>query len=476
MAGKLGYKIPSYRELQIEIKLQKDEFKTTFKRKKGKIGRKPQSSRFYQKKFTSDLMMNRKAESNKVSERFTKIENSTENQAPKEKINLISSEICDVVDDILHTSPIEKQHKPSYLRYVKNPVGPKSNDSETFNHHPSAKKLVNQTSAVDSEKFESCLDFQNFYKRGNTSDLGVGGKDDSKIDDSIVQAYQLIHNNRKKTKGCYIKQKYPAYNLKYRRNFMSKKIEEPRSGDKVLESAERKARAKIIMPPTKEAKKKSLKDKSSTSSANASQKSTKSVKEMLSPSNAQKRLESKQPSSASKAMKSNNSEHKNKKGVRKSTFDNAGGEIDEVKIDLMSMVDSTKESEGSGPQTSLIQVPKTNPMNQSLASTKIEPNEESKHDYKYVNTSDSDPFEENANEEEIDEALNYTDYQFEATEENYDSCTPLSTQGNEGYNSEMSEEEADHKYHADQIEKIAAEIEDRWKLLHKFADREIVKK
>lgn len=153
-AKALGHEIPSYRELTKEIKLQKQEFVSTFQKKRSRTRATPQPSKFYSRAKTQGLKYrsNNHEDSEKSSNAI--VTNSGDKkkniESRKAQIDLISSEICDVVDDILHTSPAERKNKPSYLKYVRNPCSSKPNGSEISTYQTS-NKIINQTEIKDFE-------------------------------------------------------------------------------------------------------------------------------------------------------------------------------------------------------------------------------------------------------------------------------------------------------------------------------------
>jgi hypothetical protein len=137
----------------------------------------------------------------------------------KAQIDLISSEICDVVDEIqtrIHdnefmsnTSPKEVQGRPKYLKYVREIHSSKPKDSEIstaekLDHLTIDLNLKDSSDSKENKRSNSRQGQKKVYKRSSTSMNKEASEDNQNIDDSILQAYQIL-SQRKYGKPTMIK-------------------------------------------------------------------------------------------------------------------------------------------------------------------------------------------------------------------------------------------------------------------------------
>lgn len=503
----LGFEIPTPQELTKEINLQKMNLMSTFSKRKGRSselsGPSKFSSKFYSRAKTqglSDKNINESESSKSKKPVATNSNYLKQVYSNKAQIDLISSEICDVVDDILQTSPEERQDKPSYLKYVRNPCSSKPNDSDFSAYHRKGSnnnQMVNQTEWKIQKLIENNsknIDISCHYKRANTTQIGaLDDENKSKIDDSILKAYQMI-NNKKSDRPSGLKPLYKVgSNQNSRQNLKGKNSHRKFTADdedysiSVIKSTNPpSARPLVNIPYQNKVQKKSEKDMSVSSnskSKNSSTKSAKSVKDRLSPNCLNNNDELKEPKSASKVLDRCKANSKPKKGPRKCTFDDV--QVNGITIELSSLLDSTKESEnGSGKVVPGKRVQKPKAFKRSF--TKLEPKDEDlpsdeRTALKFLPSADDDSqdFDCNAEEAELDEALNFADAAFEIPEDDdEDIVTPMSTLEHQpsGESCDYFEEQSERAYLNKRIAELQKEIKERWEILWTFSDEATVKK
>lgn len=394
-----------------------------------------------------------------------------------------------MVDEILATSPEERKNKPTYLKYVRNPCSSKPNDSE-FSSYQCNNKNVNQTEVRDLEAKPKKVNISilDKYKRANTThDNVMESQEKVKIDDSILQAYQMI-NNKRNYKPSNIKPTYKVGGAgrqdaaSRRKNVRKFTADDEDTGLVSKKHNNKPPRAGVCLPIPKEVHKKSDKDLSnSSSSKNHSCKSAKSLKDMLSPTNASHKVQFKEPSSASKVLDKGKSGVQPAVGQRKSKMRDLEDKVNNITIELSTLICSTKESDnGSGNKLSAAVhpsgMPKRSRTDRAMDRAK---SGDKKQQVKLVPASQTEQeyFEYDANEQEIDEALNFADDTFDID----DDATPtaLSTVQRDPSacsNFSLGEDFNERKAITEEIDKIKEEIKERWDILYTFADTPTAKK
>jgi hypothetical protein len=96
-----------------------------------------------------------------------------------------------------------------------------------------------------------------------------------------------------------------------------------------------------------------------------------------------------------------------------------------------------------------------------------------------INSNEDNSFDGNIDECDLDEALNYADTTFDITEEEDEfMTTPLSTLENQksAEFEDSNDEEQTEKYYDQKILSLQKEINERWKILSTFTDKETVRK
>ena len=426
MAEKLGYHIPSYTEVNKEIKHQRAEMMSTFKKKKAQLKKKQKPVRKYMRPFTariSDLIEKDEEEKSKDGNSIS-ARDQIHPVGQKSKISLVWSEAYEIADKVLNNSPVNnKAKKPSYLKYVKNPVSTRSKDSESW-YSALKKKMVNKTDINNSDHLW-VRPKRNFLKKQynsvNSIDHGgVSASQEYNIEDSIMQAYQLIHNKIKKPK--YVKPKFTNpvggnFQRHYKKGKLKRKI--------TIDEDSKKELFKIQNLPKNTDDK--IKSRNQMSGGN-SIKSSKSVREMLTPSNKQAKVVPKESKRGKVSLWDHRSDKKIPSIVKKCKFDIVGHK--KTKIERHSIVGSTKESEnGSSKKSKKNKHKIKNKHTVDLSDYLFSKNKDEESDSHYS-------FEENAREEELDEALHYHDVSFDPEDQEL-WATPLST--HEDYNSSFSE-------------------------------------
>ena len=492
-AKKLGLKIPTQKELSLEIKLQKMDMMSTFARKKNKSKVRPKASKFYKRSTTQNVDFKRghQGNSNKIGPTITKPILPTKLYSNKASIDLISSQIWDVADDILQSSSNETNHKPSYLKYVRQIISTKPKDLENSSDKNVEKdrKSVNN-SAYDNYQIKisqpNVPSNKRAVKRSCTALDQVDTQDNSNIDNSILQAYQIL-SKRKNAKPSLVK---PS-SKKFSREPQSALVVDSRMkkrksavDNKVCfeENSDKSPLPFINLPTNKETHKMSEHDESiGSNSKNASAKSSRSVRELLSPHNAQAKVQFKEPKDSLNSGSKANNIFKMKK-MRKCTFDESADQVTSITIDINSLKDSTKDSSY---EKKLKKEPLSAQKPSSLKRVREEKSSDARVDLKPAqmlisnSEGDSNTFEGEIDEQEMDEALNYTDMTFEGTEE-ADESFEVAHSTIEKQNStdlhEFNEDSKIKEQYLEQIKSIEVEIADRWNTLNKFCDEETAKK
>lgn len=106
----------------------------------------------------------------------------------------------------------------------------------------------------------------------------------------------------------------------------------------------------ICLPSQRQTHKKSDIDASTSShsvSKNGSAKSARSLKEVLSPTNAKKKVQFNEPKSANKIHETGRSNYRGLRGMKKRNLDKISDQVNNITIELNSLKGSTKESENS---------------------------------------------------------------------------------------------------------------------------------
>lgn len=323
-------------------------------------------------------------------------------------------------------------------------------------------------------------------KRSCTALDQVDTQDNSNIDNSILQAYQIL-SKRKNAKPSLVK---PS-SKKFSREPQSALVVDSRMkkrksavDNKVCfeENSDKSPLPFINLPTNKETHKMSEHDESiGSNSKNASAKSSRSVRELLSPHNAQAKVQFKEPKDSLNSGSKANNIFKMKK-MRKCTFDESADQVTSITIDINSLKDSTKDSSY---EKKLKKEPLSAQKPSSLKRVREEKSSDARVDLKPAqmlisnSEGDSNTFEGEIDEQEMDEALNYTDMTFEGTEE-ADESFEVAHSTIEKQNStdlhEFNEDSKIKEQYLEQIKSIEVEIADRWNTLNKFCDGETAKK
>lgn len=433
-AAVLGYQIPTPRELEKEIQLQKKDFMSTFAKKKFKHKKAGAGLQVYTRSKTSTG--NKKDPSSaikKLSKYLVTNPTKSKNDSGKEKkvkADLISSEICDAVDSILNKSPRSRhEYRPSYLKYVRNPCSSKPNDSE-ISYEQNTK--VNQTELKPSEFYGKVS--RNYHgrkdiRRGNTTqDYGVLDENKPhKIDDSIYQAYQIIAAQRRQkqngsnsgSRDSGSKKRHERHN----RSKVRKSTTDDYDFDNDMFEGDR-PNIKVNLPSQKPKHKKSEKDGSFNSRDKSG--STKSAK--LTPNCSKYSDFLKEPQSECKPLSGRGKARSNIGNSRKN-LNGLDGPEHGIKLDLSSFIDSTKESDGGSGKgrSKKAKMPKVSGHKHShrasteeFKGTKTSNSSDNKIALKYLPSADDNDdmyFETAEDVDEFDDAFDYTDNTFDVVEE-----------------------------------------------------------
>lgn len=488
MAVKLGFKIPTFREILREIRLQKQEFMSTFHKKKNQLKKNIKIPSRYTRPFTTvitDLVTPKKE--NKI--KIESVQSVSTKKVPseikdkKDKLNNQNPNNYYAVNKDLNSNKIaHKSHKKSnYLKYIANHVPTKSIDS---GFHKYSERKINNT-ILYPNKLYPILSRRSNIKNDlvKSNDYGCGGTSASQnysIQDSITETYQLIHHKANKSK--YVKPKfspqiYSKYKKKYKINKKRKcTLDESDKGfHKNLHESKNISSNHQVMIPLRKIDVE-VKDNKNLSINNISFinsiKSSRSVQEVLTPSNAKAKIIDKEAKNFKKYANDFKSEKKISLIKNKWKFSEVSHKI--IGPEASSMVWSTKESCAD----SNLKSASKNVKSSSNCKRKISSGDKISIEFfkKSKNKNNEDfIFEENANEEELNEAFNFADSNFDIEEDEFlwSPVAPLENQGN--FSSNISENLKEEKIINKLRDKLEKEIQERWTILSDLADENIAK-